>query len=253
MTPYTFANILFSGRCNLRCPYCIGHNQTLQAMPENLQTFPLKGLERFIEQLREHDITQISLTGTNTDPQLYAYEPELLASLRERIPGVKISLHTNGLLALRKIDVFNQYDRATISLPSFQPETYRQMTGRAQVLDLAAIVQATAIPLKISTIITEQNIHEIQEIIARCRDLGISRMVLRKLYGETRDWPLFPQHEPVRFFGANPVYDLDGMEVTLWDFSRSSVRCLNLFSDGSVSAEYELTRKNVPRNWSFEE
>ena len=248
MKLYTFANILFSGRCNLRCPYCIGHNQTLQAMPENLQTFPLKGLDHFIEQLREYDITQISLTGTNTDPQLYAYESDLLAALRERIPGVKISLHTNGVLALRKIDVFNQYDRATISLPSFRPGTYRQLTGRSQVLDLPAIVQASAIPLKISTIITDQNINEIPEIIIRCRDLGISRLVLRKQYGETRDWPLFPQHEPVRFFGGNPVYDLNGMEVTLWDFSRSTVRCLNLFSDGSVSPEYQLTRKNIPRN-----
>lgn len=248
MQPYTFANILFSGCCNLRCPYCIGHNQTLQAMPDNLHTFPLKGQDHFIEQLREHDITQISLTGTNTDPQLYAYEPELLNVLRERIPGVKIALHTNGVLALRKIDVFNQYDRAAISLPSFRPDTYRKLTGHSQVLDLAAIVQASKVPIKISTILTEQNINEIPEIIARCRDLGISRIVLRKLYGETHDWLLLPQHEPTRFFGGNPVYDLNGMEITIWDFSHSSVRCLNLFSDGSLSPEYQLTRKNVRRN-----
>jgi DNA repair photolyase len=95
-------------------------------MPDNLRIFPLRGQDHFIEQLRVYDITQISLTGTNTDPQLYAYEPELLDVLRERIPGVKISLHTNGVLALRKIDVFNQYDRAAISFPSFQPKTYRR-------------------------------------------------------------------------------------------------------------------------------
>ncbi|GAK55911.1 molybdenum cofactor biosynthesis protein A [Candidatus Vecturithrix granuli] len=248
MKSYTFANILFSGRCNLRCSYCIGHNQALQTMPENLHIFPLKGLDRFVEQLREHGITQISLTGTNTDPQLYAYEPELLATLRERIPDVKIALHTNGLLALHKIEVFNQYDRATISLPSFQPGTYRQLTGRSQVLDLAAIVQVSTIPLKISTIITEHNINEIPEIVSRCRDLGISRIVLRKQYGDTRNWPLFPQYKPIRFFGGNPVYDLDGMEVTIWDFSRSAVRCLNLFSDGSVSAEYQLTRSHIEYN-----
>ncbi len=248
MQPYTFANILFSGPCNLHCPYCIGHNQTLQAMPDNLHTFPLKGLDRFVEQLREHGITQISLTGTNTEPQLYAYESELRSILRERIPGVKISLHTNGLLVLRKIEVFNQYDRAAISFPSFQPDTYHKLTGHPQVLDLAAIVKASRIPIKVSTILTEQNIHEIPEIIARCRNLGISRIVLRKLYGETLDWPLFPHHKPTRCFGGNPVYELDGMEVTVWDFARSGVRCLNLFSDGSISAEYQLTRKNVCRN-----
>lgn len=244
MKPYTFANILFSGRCNLRCPYCIGHNQRLQAMPDNLLIFPIKELDRFVAQLLQHGITQISLTGTNTDPQLYGYECELVAYLRKRIPGVKIALHTNGLLALRKIEIFNQYDRATISLPSFQPETYRQLTGGSQVLNLAAIVGVVKIPLKISTILTEQNINEIPQIISRCRDLGISRIVLRRQYGDTRDWPLFPQQTPARFFGGNPVYDLDGTEVTLWDFSRSTMGCLNLFSDGTISGEYRLTEEH---------
>lgn len=245
MKPYTFANILFSGRCNLRCPYCIGHNQKLQAMPDNLQTFPLKGLEHFVEQLQEHGIMQISLTGTNTDPQLYGYEWELMAYLRKCIPGVKIALHTNGLLALRKIEIFNHYDRVTISLPSFQPETYRQLTGGSQVLDLAAIVGVAKIPLKISTILTEHNINEIPQMISRCRDLGISRIVLRRQYGDTRDWLLFPKQKPARFFGGNPVYELDGTEVTIWDFSRSTVGCVNLFSDGTISGEYQLTGEHA--------
>ena len=244
MKTYDFANILLSGRCNLTCPYCIGHTATLRSMPENLDTFPLKGLNRFVTELKHHGVTQISLTGTNTDPQLYAYEPELLTDLRKRIAGVKISLHTNGMLALQKMDGFNRYDRATISLPSFDPTTCRKMTGSAQVLDLQAIVRAAKIPLKISTLVTEHNIREIPSIIARCQELGISRMVLRKLYGETRQWNLFPQRESVRYFAGNPVYDdVCGMEVTVWDFSASAVRCLNLFSDGSISQEYQLIRK----------
>jgi molybdenum cofactor biosynthesis enzyme MoaA len=245
MGKYDFANILLSGRCNLRCPHCIGHNQTLRGMPENLSQFPLNGLDRFISALCRYGITQISLTGTNTDPQLYAYEPELIAYLRQRIAGVKISLHTNGILALRKMEVFNRYDRATISLPSFALTTYRQMTGRTAVLDLAAIMNAATIPVKISTLLTEQNIHEIPSIIMRCRELGISRMVLRRLYDETRAWHVFPDLQPIRYFAGNPVYEVDGLEVTVWDFATSQVRCLNLFSDGSISQEYQLLRKNA--------
>jgi molybdenum cofactor biosynthesis enzyme MoaA len=245
MKPYDFANILFSGHCNLQCPHCIGHNQTLRGMPENLSQFPLNGLDRFISALCRYEITQISLTGTNTDPQLYAYEPELIAYLRKRIPGVQISLHTNGVLALRKMVVFNRYDRATISLPSFAPTTYRQMTGRTDVLDLAAIMNAANIPVKISTLLTEQNIPEISSIIMRCRELGISRMVLRTLYGETRAWNIFPSLQPVRYFAGNPVYEVDGLEVTVWDFAASQIRCLNLFSDGSISEEYQISRKDA--------
>jgi len=243
MKTYDFANILFSGQCNLRCPYCIGHVSTLQSIPNNLNTFPLKGLEEFVNELNHYEVTQISLTGVNTDPQLYACEPELINYLRKRIAGVKLSLHTNGKLVMRKTEVFNLYDRATISLPSFEPETYRKMTGSTRVLDLSKIVQASRIPLKISTLVSEHNINEIPSIMARCRELGISRMVLRKLYGETRHWNLFPDLEPVRYFGGNPVYDVDGMEVTIWDFSTSGIQCLNLFSDGSISQEYQLTRR----------
>ncbi len=245
MKTYDFANILFSGRCNLRCPHCIGLTQNLLAMPNNLNTFPLKGLEKFVNELNRYGVTQVSLTGTNTDPQLYAYEPELIEYLHKRIPRVKISLHTNGMLAMRKMEIFNLYDRATISLPSFDPDTCQKMIGRAQVLDLPGIVQASKIPLKISTLVTEHNIDEIPSIMARCRELGISRMVLRKLYSETHHWNLFPDLEPIRYFARNPLYDVCGMEVTVWDFSASTVRCLNLFSDGFISQEYHLTKRSI--------
>lgn len=244
MEAYDFANILLSGRCNLNCPCCIGHSLKQQSMPDNLNLFPLKGLDDFIDAIRHHGVTQVSLTGTNTEPQLYRFEVELLGYLREKISGVQVSLHTNGTLVLQKIGLFNLYDRATLSLPSFDPETYRTMTGSARVPDLEEIMRQSKIPLKISTLITEHNSAQVPFITSRCRSLGIRRMVLRKLYGETRPWDPFPHLQPVRYFGKNPVYDIDGMEITVWDFSRSELRCLNLFSDGSISREYELTRRN---------
>ena len=214
-------------------------------MPENLDRFPLTGLDTFIEELWRHEVRQISLTGVNTDPQLYKYEAKLLAYLRQKVPQVKISLHTNGLLALKKIETFNLYDRACISFPSFQPQVYRAMTGATRMLDLEAIVKATKIPLKVSTLLTEENIEEVPSLMDRCRELGISRMVLRRLYGETRQWNLFPDLSPISYFGGNPVYEIDGVEVTLWDFSASCVRCLNLFSDGSISPEYQFAERKT--------
>jgi MoaA/NifB/PqqE/SkfB family radical SAM enzyme len=213
-------------------------------MPGNLRTFPLKGLQSFVARLKKEHIRQISFTGTNTDPQLYQYESELIGYLRQHLPGLKISLHTNGVQALSKIETFNLYDRASISFPSFDPNTYQTMTGSFAMLDLSAIIQASAIPIKISILVTKHNIKEIPAIITRCRELGISRMVLRKPYGETPQWDIFPDRKAVRYFGGNPVYDLNGMEVTIWDFSVSKVRCINLFSDGSISQEYKLTGRN---------
>jgi molybdenum cofactor biosynthesis enzyme MoaA len=242
---FHFANILFSGRCNLRCPYCIGQNTDLQQLPDNLRIFPLNGLGRFVDTLVAHAVTQISLTGTNTDPQLYTYEADLIAYLRKRVPNATLSLHTNGQLALKKIETFNLYDKATISFPSFEPVTYQALTGSQRMIDLQAIVRAARIPLKISTVLTRQNIDQIPDIIERCRQLHVPRLVLRKQYGDTRQWPLFPNHAPIRYFGNNPVYDIGGLEITVWDFAASTVQCLNLFSNGTISTEYQIAVDNV--------
>jgi len=240
MTMARFANILLTGSCNQRCPHCIGRVLAARALPDNLDRFPLLNLEPFLDLLVQEGIQEISLTGTNTDPQLYPHEAALLDRLRDRLPGVRLSLHTNGRLALAKIDVFNRYDRATISIPSFRPETIRCMTGCDGGPDLAAILRRAMIPVKISTLVTQDNRTEIPEIISRCRELAVRRLVLRRLYGETQPEDFFPGCAPVRMFAGNPVYDVDGLEVTVWDFARSTLRCLNLFSDGTISRDYRL-------------
>ena len=58
----------------------------------------------------------------------------LIGWLRERLPGARLSLHTNGQLALKKIDTFNLYNRVSLSLPSFDAPCWRAL-GK---LELAA-------------------------------------------------------------------------------------------------------------------
>jgi len=240
-----FANILLSGPCNLRCPTCIGRQLGPPRQP-NLDRFPLRGLGRFLVQLRARGITQVSLTGTDTDPLLYQHSQVLLHVLRAALPGVQISLHSNGILALTRLETFNSFDRATLSLPSLRPETCHAMTGRARPLDLERIVAATEIPLKISTLVTPHNRAELPEIIARCAALGIWRMVLRRPFGEIATADLLPQHRPERSFAGMPVYLVDGVEVTVWDFARCQLDCLNLYSDGTISEDYLLAASPPP-------
>jgi len=100
----------------------------LQSM-SNLRQWPLTNLDAFIERMNATNTSSIIMTGTTTDPQLYKHESKLLDLLRSSIPQSHISLHTNGLLALSKLNVFNSYNTSTISLQSFNPETYATIHG----------------------------------------------------------------------------------------------------------------------------
>lgn len=235
-----FANILLSGRCNLRCPDCIGRRVSERFKVPNLDRFPLAGLDRFCALLAEQGVFEVSLTGIDTDPQLYRHQARLLDALRRQVPGVRISLHSNGRRALGAMDVFNLYDRACLSVPSFLPATCRLMTGSARVLDVARILERATIPVKVSTLVTEHNLGEVPAILERLGSLGIRRAVLRRLDGDTRPWDLMPGLAPSASFGGNPVYRLGPLEVTVWAFAATTLRCLNLLPDGSVSENYRL-------------
>ena len=54
--------------------------------------------------------------------------------------GLSLSPGPNGLLALKKMEVFNRYDRVTLSFPSFDPTVYQAMMGLPRPPDLAAIL-----------------------------------------------------------------------------------------------------------------
>ena len=244
--PYDFANILLSGPCNLRCPYCIGRQIDPRFKKDVLDRFPPRNLDRFVALLRRHGVRQVVLTGTNTDPQLYRYEAHLVAWLRAQLPGVQLALHTNGQLALRKMDVFNRYDRVCLSFPSFDPDTYARMTGSRQVPDIERILREARVPVKISCVLDEPNAGGLDAFLARCRGLGVRRVVLRQLYGDSRAWDILPGRAPARTYRHNPVYDLAGLEVTYWRFEDTTSTSLNLFSDGTISPEYLLTRARRP-------
>jgi MoaA/NifB/PqqE/SkfB family radical SAM enzyme len=240
-----FANLLLSGPCNRACPDCIG--RSIGDLPSNLGLFPLAGLGLFVRELAARGIREVSVTGTSTDPLLYRHTRELVGALRAGVPGVRLSLHTNGVLALPRMHDLNLYDRATISIPSFREETYARLAGARGVPDLAAIVERARIPLKLSTLLTEHNLAEVPEIVARARELGLRRIVLRRRRGERSPLDPFPGAVPVRSFAGNPVYELDGLEATIWDFDRTHLGCLGLFSDGEIREGYDLVLRPQAR------
>jgi len=250
-TMFDFANILFAGPCNARCPFCIGKQIDPRLSVNNLDEFPPRNLDQFIDLIIHHAIKQVVFTGTTTDPQLYRHEARLLDLLRRRLPSdTQYALHTNARLALKKLDTFNLYDRVCISLPTFNAETYVKMMGVHGAPDLAKILDRARVPIKISCLINEHNFTEISEFVAQCQRLGLKRLVLRQLYGERGVWPIINGLSPrgaaqLAVYRGNPVYDYRGLEVTLWDFDQSESTSLNLFSNGVISDTYLLAETRV--------
>lgn len=247
--PIEFANLLFGGRCNLSCPACIGRRLPLEARRSTLDLFPPPGLDRFLARLREEGVRELSLSGTSTDPLLYRHQARLIERLRAELPGVRLSLHSNGVLALAELALLRRYDRATISIPSFDPDRYRLLTGRGRrPPELERLVAEAGIPIKLSVLCVEENLAELPAIADRCQALGLRRLVLRRQDGDrTPGWDaaILRVLGPTSLrgeHGGNPVHDRGGLEITLWDFSRSTLGCLNLLPSGRITAEYALTR-----------
>jgi MoaA/NifB/PqqE/SkfB family radical SAM enzyme len=241
---FHFANLLFSGPCNARCPFCIGRQIVSRRMPPNLDEYPPRGLERFLELVSEHHIPEVVLTGANTDPLLYQPLDRLLEDLRRRLPaGTRLGLHTNGRQALERMHLVRRFDKLCLSLPSFDPAVYHAVMGVPGPPDVATIQRQSGLPLKLSCVVVEANRHEQETYLRRSRELGIGRVVLRKLSGEKRDWPdllSWDWSRPSRAYHGCAVYECDGLEVTLWDFARAQAQSINLFSNGEISKEYHL-------------
>jgi molybdenum cofactor biosynthesis enzyme MoaA len=242
---FDFANILFAGPCSARCTFCIGQRIAPALNTPNLDLYPPRNLDTFIAMVWEHSIRQVVFSGTNTDPQLYRHEARLLAYLRHVLPtGTQFSLHTNARQALHKMNLFNQYDRACVSLPSVNPLTYQRMMGVPNPPDLAALLRQAKIPVKVSCLVDDRNASEIPAFLAACQEIGVRRLVLRKMYGEPRSWAdLLPCKIGWRLceqVHGNPVFNLAGLEITLWDFSQAETTSINLFADGTLSHHYLL-------------
>jgi len=240
---YDFANILFSGPCNQRCPYCVGHEVRTELRRNNLTAFPIPGIDRFIDLVNTYTIPNVILTGTDSDPLLYKYDRELVHLLRQRLhSNAQLSVHTNGVLALTKIQVLNMCDRVSISFPSFNQKTFYKMTGTRNMPDLAEIVRQSRVPVKVSCVVDRHNAGEILEFMDRLISIGVRRLAFRKLFRAQHDLISLDHLPIITVYRQNPVYSYKGLEVAYWDFDRASSTSINLFGDGTISDSYLLAR-----------
>jgi uncharacterized Fe-S cluster-containing radical SAM superfamily enzyme len=242
MKNYDYASVLFSGKCNAHCHECIGKYPEFLRTPQNLDSKQLKGLEKFIERVNTEEIKYISLSGVNSDPQQYKFEANLIKELRTKVPNAVLSLHSNGRFALQKTEEFNSYDKATLSFPSFNKEVYKKIMG-VESINLYKIVKKSRIPIKLSMLLTEHNQREIEDYIKNAKKLGISRVIIRKVAGKENKFKIFEEISPIKTIFKNPVYQIGGVEVTVWNYAESNIKGLYLFPDGTLRNKFRQKDK----------
>lgn len=242
---HKFANIHLSGPCNRRCYFCIGQHMMALDSQNNLSKYPLRHLGAFSLLCLSQNITDINLTGTNTDPLLYKFHFQLTHFLRSIVTDVKLGIRTNGVGILSNLDDWNRYDHASISFPTFDKDKYNTIMGGTPP-DLESIFKATdrKMSVKINIVLCPENLSDLGNTLKRLSDIGYTKVNLREPYGQPHlgDPYWHVPRENVDFKYGMPVYEIYGMEVMYWDVHYVEVESLNLYADGKISTDYPITR-----------
>lgn len=240
-----FGNIHLSGACNRSCYWCIGQHMMALDSENNLDTYPLVGMDRFLFRCRERSVREINLTGTNTDPLLYRHIGKLREQLDRNIPNLKFGLRTNGALAVSKIDDVKLFDKLSLSIHSLDETIYRSIMGSGSVPDVAKILELTAPrPLKVNVVLCKENTQtgDVWKTIKGLIGMGVEKINLREPYGQPKIGNPLKYSRPTDMVLGMPRYQMGKCSVVYWDVHYVEVESVNLYANGNVSEDYPITR-----------
>lgn len=249
-----FGNIHLSGKCNRSCYFCIGQHMKGVDPIDNLDQWPLLGMDDFLEKCEKHSVKEVNITGSDTDPMLYRHLEKLTAFLREKIPGIRLGIRTNGVLFEKNPELLSLFDKASISITSFDLHLYKQTMGQGSPPPIAKIKKEYPnLDLKINIVLCPETVagglfqSDLHKSLVKCNILGIKRVNLREPYGQAHIGdPLSSSFESSHLTLGMPTYDFDGMLVTYWDVHYVEVESVNLYANGLVSETYPVTLGHHP-------
>ncbi|WP_374484780.1 GTP 3',8-cyclase MoaA [Zoogloea sp.] len=219
--PLRDLRISVTDRCNFRCVYCMPKavfDKDYAFLPrESLLSF--EEITRVARLFAAHGVSKIRLTGG--EPLLRRNLEQLIAQLAA-IPGIEVTLTTNGVLLPKKAAALKAagLKRVTVSLDSLDDTVFRAMNDMdVPVADvLKGIDAATAAglgPIKINMVVKRGlNDHEILPLARHFRGSGhILRFIEFMDVGSSNGWRMddvVPSAEVVRRIHAEfPLEPVD--------------------------------------------
>jgi cyclic pyranopterin phosphate synthase len=221
--------ISVTDRCNFRCTYCMP-KEVFDAQHEFLPHAEILSFEEIARMARIFHalgVEKIRLTGG--EPLLRRGIEKLVAMLREAVPGVDLTLTTNGSALKARAQALREagLDRITVSLDSLDDATFRAMNDVhfpvAKVLEgIDAAADAGLAPIKVNMVVKRGvNDRHVVEMARHFRGTGrIVRFIEFMDVGSTNGWRMddvIPSAEIVRRISAafplEPVQASYGGEV----------------------------------------
>jgi cyclic pyranopterin phosphate synthase len=205
--------ISVTDRCNFRCVYCMPRDAFGRDYPflAHAELLSFEEIARTVAILRAQGIEKVRLTGGEP---LLRRNIEHLVELLAAIPGLDLTLTTNGALLEKKARSLRDagLKRITVSLDSLDDATFRAMNDAdfpvQKVLDgIDAAAAAGLAPIKVNMVV-KRGLND-QSIVPMARHFRGSGHILRFIefmdVGHTNGWRMdevVPSAEVVRRIDA---------------------------------------------------
>jgi cyclic pyranopterin phosphate synthase len=171
----TDLRVSVTDRCNLRCSYCMPADG-LPWLPR-AEILDYEEIARLVRVFGSMGVSTVRLTGG--EPTVRRDLPDLVALLRGAVPGVDLSMTTNGLLLdeLAAPLAAAGLDRINVSIDSLLRHRFAEMTRR-DALDrvfagLRAAEEAGLTPIKLNCVVLRgTNDDEVADFASYVRDTG---------------------------------------------------------------------------------
>jgi len=206
--------ISVTDRCNFRCVYCMPRDvfdADYEFLPHaELLTF--EEIVRLARAFRGLGVEKVRLTGG--EPLLRRDMHRLVAMLRAALPGVDLTLTTNGAALKAQAAALKAagLDRVTVSLDSLDDATFRRMNDAdfpvSRVLEgIEAAAAAGLAPVKVNMVVKRgMNDAHVVDMARHFRGTGhIVRFIEFMDVGSTNGWRMddvVPSQEIVERIGA---------------------------------------------------
>ncbi|MDK4680579.1 GTP 3',8-cyclase MoaA [Kingella negevensis] len=153
----SYLRLSITDLCNYRCSYCLPDGYQGKAKPDELT---LPEIETLSAVFAQNGTRKVRLTGG--EPTLRRDLPEIIATVRANPEIESIALTTNAFKLGKNFADYHAagLDKLNISIDSFDPETFYQITGKRECTnilhDLDSILESGFYSIKVNTLLLKK-------------------------------------------------------------------------------------------------